>query len=679
VTGAVLYVDGTQVGATYNNGALTPSTQLGAGAHTFGYGYVGPNGTSASSPTMSIRVDTTTPSQTQPPPTAAPTSYIDNVGPVQSNTSTAPTTDDTTPGINIGTLPAGVTNAVLYVDSAQVPATYNSATGAITPTSPLGAGAHTIGYGYVGPNGTSASSPTMSITVDTTTQPQPPPTTAPTNYIDNVGIVQSPTSTAATTDDTTPGINIGALPAGVTGAVLFVDGTQVGANYSNGALTPSTQLGAGAHTFGYGYVGPNGTSASSPTMSITIDTTAPNSPTAAPTSYVDNVGPVQSTTSTAPSTDDTTPGFNIGTLPSGVTGAVLYMDGQVISNVGYSNGVLTPSTELAGGPHTFGYGHMDAAGNVSTSSPTMNLTIEPVTSTGPRLSSTIDNCTNFDVRSDIVLTSSQAVTAVAGKYIHIINDANGNAYNGYDSENTAHNFDILATNTTISADGTKITINPDVNFDLDLANNYHITVDSGAFVSTAGGLGNVAVSELGAMNFSTINPGEATSTALNAVASTMMTAGTDAMTAGSQWAELVNVDQLNETFAFTLSGGKFVLLLGHDKDPNGGNAVTFTDGIDLQGGHRVYLKGLAGDDSLYIDDQFNNAAQMNDLAQSYLVGTGSTGPDFSTVNKSILQFSHSGGLLTQANLAVGETAPYDFPFSVPDLQNHAGSQAVLCG
>ena len=77
----------------------------------------------------SYKVDTTAPS------TTAPTSYVDDVGTITSSTSTASTTDDTTPGLNVG---SGLTDtASLYVDGVKVAASYDSANGTLTPTTAL--------------------------------------------------------------------------------------------------------------------------------------------------------------------------------------------------------------------------------------------------------------------------------------------------------------------------------------------------------------------------------------------------------------------------------------------------------------------------------------------------------------------------------------------------------------
>jgi uncharacterized repeat protein (TIGR02059 family) len=96
-------------------------------------------------------------------PTSAPASYVDNSGPVTSDTSTASTTDDTTPGINI---PTGLTDTVkLYNGNTYIPATYNSATGALTPDTALPDGNYDFKYTLSNQAGESGKSPAINITI----------------------------------------------------------------------------------------------------------------------------------------------------------------------------------------------------------------------------------------------------------------------------------------------------------------------------------------------------------------------------------------------------------------------------------------------------------------------------------------------------------------------------------
>jgi hypothetical protein len=74
----------------------------------------------------------------------AVTSYADNVGTTKNTASIATSTDDATPGINIG---AGLTGTPsLYVNNIKVAATYDSTEGTLTPINPLAKGAHTFTY-----------------------------------------------------------------------------------------------------------------------------------------------------------------------------------------------------------------------------------------------------------------------------------------------------------------------------------------------------------------------------------------------------------------------------------------------------------------------------------------------------------------------------------------------------
>ncbi|MEI3853566.1 MULTISPECIES: Ig-like domain-containing protein, partial [unclassified Ensifer] len=310
-----LYVDGVKVPAAYDaaTGTLTPVNVLPEGAHQISYSLTDAAGNeSAPSAPLAVTVDTTAPATP-----AAPASYADNAGPVQNPASTAATTDDTTPGINIGTVPAGTTPS-LYVDGTKVDATYDAATGTLTPVNVLPEGAHQLSYTLTDAAGNeSAPSAPLSVTVDTTVPATP---AAPASYADNAGSVQDPASTAATTDDPTPGINIGTVPAGTTPS-LYVDGVKVPATYdaATGTLTPVNVLPEGAHQISYSLTDTAGNeSAPSVALSVTVDTTAPTAP-AAPASYADNAGSVQDPASTAATTDDTTPGINIGTVPAGTT------------------------------------------------------------------------------------------------------------------------------------------------------------------------------------------------------------------------------------------------------------------------------------------------------------------------------------------------------------------------
>ncbi len=162
----------------------------------------------------------------------------------------------------------------------------------------------------------------------------------------------------------------------------------------------------------------------------------------------------------------------------------------------------------------------DQAGNSSSQAVAISVV------NAPSLASALDNVSNFEITSNIVLTASENVTAVANKFIHLINDG-GTGFHGESNVNTQ---DILVTDTSkVTIVNNIISINPQ--FDLDFNNNYHITIDAGAFLGVGSGMASVAIDDAQALNFSTVNP-SATATA---AASQAMNSGTDAMVAGHNW------------------------------------------------------------------------------------------------------------------------------------------------
>ncbi|MFL9667796.1 Ig-like domain-containing protein [Variovorax sp. AB1(2024)] len=358
-----VYDNGSAVGSTTvkadGSWSFTPTTPLAEGAHRLTTTATDPVGNeSKPSSDFVITVDTVAPAT----PVAA-TGYADNVGAIQNPASTARITDDTTPGINIGTLLNGLTPS-LYVDGTKVASTYDPVAGTLTPNVPLGDGAHQLGYTLTDAAGNeSMQAPALAVTVSTNAPAAP---VAASGYADNVGAVQSPNSTAPATDDATPGLNIAPVPSGSTPS-LYVDGTKVAATYDPalGTLTPDAPLAEGAHRLSYTLTNTAGNeSAQAPALAVVVDKTAPVAP-VMPTSYADDIGTVRNPASTAPSTDDSMPGLNIGTVPADTTPS-LYVDGtKVAATYDPAAGTLTPNAPLAEGSHRLSYTLTDAAGNES--------------------------------------------------------------------------------------------------------------------------------------------------------------------------------------------------------------------------------------------------------------------------------------------------------------------------
>ncbi|MGN7733697.1 Ig-like domain-containing protein [Ensifer sp. 22564] len=324
--------------------------------------------------TFPIVVDTT------PPATpAAPTSYADDVGSIRNATSTAATTDDTRPGINIGTVPAGTTPA-LYVDGAKVAATYDAATGTLTPTAPLPEGAHRLSYTLTDPAGNESNpSAPFNLVVDTTA----PTATAA------VSAITVDTGTSAgdfvTSDKTL------VVTATVTGTVAadervqisldngatWHDATLVGGSYQYDAQ--ATTLAEGNHTFQARVIDAAGNPGAAARQLVVIDATGPTvGNTVEITAYADDRPPALGDFGSGSSTNDTTPLLK-GTVSGLATGDVvkIYEGTTFLGNATVAGGSW--SLQLNGvseGAHSYTAVITDSAGNPGTTSAPFALTVD---------------------------------------------------------------------------------------------------------------------------------------------------------------------------------------------------------------------------------------------------------------------------------------------------------------
>ncbi|WP_191624810.1 Ig-like domain-containing protein, partial [Pseudomonas fluorescens] len=228
---------------------------------------------------------------TAPATPSAPVSYNDNVGVVQAPASTATTTDDSMPGLNVG---IGLIDTLrLYVDGLEVLATYDSVTGTLTPNASLSEGSHELSYTLTDAAGNeSPRSPALSVmvglvTVDTT--PPVPPGSVVIGDSNNNG-TQDVSGTG------TPGDTV---------VVTWPDhSTSTGTVAGDGTWVidvPPSMTTDGPVTVVE--KDPAGNGRPPLTVAGGIDVTAPATP-SAPVSYNDNVGVVQAPASTATTTDD---------------------------------------------------------------------------------------------------------------------------------------------------------------------------------------------------------------------------------------------------------------------------------------------------------------------------------------------------------------------------------------
>ena len=383
-----LYVNGDLVDAEYDpvHGTLTLANDLPAGVNAITMRVVDAVGNvSEPSPAMSLTVITTAPATP-----AAATSYVDNSDPSNTEPRTDSKTTDATPGLYVGVNLAGAPS--LYVGDVKVNATYDAATGTLTPDHALTRGVNALSFTLTNAHGESARSEPF--LVDIGDAPQPPEGII--NYIDDVegltSTLMAP-SHQTLTNDSRPEFLAG--PGESHDPILLVDNVAVRAIYDSakGTLTPVDALTEGSHAIGYQTVNDYGVSPPSTTsFDIQIDVTAPEAgeqifyraePSSSHPGQENQIG-------LSSSSPDTKPVFVLGltsSLASGET-PILYIDGVrveavqgevQISGEDGRNTIdkvsMTPTSELQPGPHSVSWSVMDDAGNISQPSTASAFTV----------------------------------------------------------------------------------------------------------------------------------------------------------------------------------------------------------------------------------------------------------------------------------------------------------------
>ena len=286
-----------------------------------------------------------------------------------------------------------------------------------------------------------------------------------------------------------------------------------------------------------------------------------------------------------------------------------------------------------------------------------------VTMTTPGLvpkvnASALNGAASLEVGSNLVLNYSESVTAVAGKYIHIVNDGG----TGFHGESTVNTLNLLVTDSSqVTIAGGRVTLNPTA--DLDLSNNYHITIDAGAFAGVTSHQSTAAY-DGSTLHFSTVTPGV---TALaNAVASQVMnTDGT--LGNGHLWLDIENIGSASNPSgtALDLSANNYALV-AKDYDDAGPNLVSGYDGITM-GNFYVAANNFGAGDLLYVDNQSNNA---NDLAQTAFVNPG--------IQPMTIQFAGTGlgGFVDVTLAAPNAAATFESVLALQTLLNTSAAPVI---
>ncbi len=417
VTIQLLNASGTVIGsaATNSDGTynVTPSVPL-AGVNVLDVRAVDVAGNvSANSGTFTLTIDSTAP--------AVPSAPVLNPAD-DSGTKADGITNVSQPRLT-GTSVAGVTIQLLNAIGTVIGSTATNPDGtySVTPSVALAGGVNVLDVRAVDVAGNvSAISGTLALTIDTTAPAAP--STPILNPADDSG-----TKGDGATNVTQPRLT-GTSVAGVTMQLLNASGTVIGSAATNPdgtySVTPSAPLAVGSIVLDVRAVDIAGNvSATSGTLTLTINTTGP---------------PAPSTPVLNPADDSGTKGDNItnvnlprltGTAVAGQTVQLLNAGGIVIgSTLATASGTysITPSTQLANGLNVLSVSAVDATGNVGPASGTITLTIlsvPPAAPSVPTLGSADDTGTLGD-NVTAVSTPHLLGSATAGTTIELLNAGN---------------------------------------------------------------------------------------------------------------------------------------------------------------------------------------------------------------------------------------------------------------
>lgn len=388
-----IFDNGTPLGTAQagENGSWTfpVPRNLSEGSHNLTVSATDPAGnTSAVSAPWTIVVDIT------PPAIPVLTSVVDDQPGITGNLVSGQLTNDATPTLN-GRGEAGATiNVYLDGNPASIGTTTVNSDGtwSFTPQTPLANGNHTLTLSATDPAGnSSAVSSGFVLTIDAT----PPATPVIASVADNTAPVTGIVPNGGSTNETRPTLS-GTGEAGTTLSIYngsaLVGTTQVQANGS-WSFTPSTSLGAGVWNLTATATDAAGnTSAASETRSFTIDTTPPAAP-VIDTVY-DGTGSITGNLSSGQITDEARPVIS-GTREANTT-IRLYDNGTLLAEISADNSSswrYTPNASLATGNHVITVIAVDAAGNASPVSDSVNFVVDTTPPLTPILTSVVDDVT----------------------------------------------------------------------------------------------------------------------------------------------------------------------------------------------------------------------------------------------------------------------------------------------
>ena len=259
------------------------------------------------------------------------------------------------------------------------------------------------------------------------------------------------------------------------------------------------------------------------------------------------------------------------------------------------------------------------------------------------LSTKVDEVTNLDVRSNLVVEGSEnlSLTDQAGTYTITLTDGTTSGYEGDNTNNTQTISIVIGSDGSVSSvstsgdngttsktisdisdvltiSGSKVTINPA--YDLDLGSDYTLSISDGLLVGSASG-----TSASLSASFSTVDPSTS-----GVVASTMGTDGT--MTNGATWVDISRQGTVQPESVTNLdaSAGEVVFVF-QDSDTAAG-VVDDSSGIKASAEFNVSIGNFGYDDLIYIDDIQNASGNDNLVSNGGFNGGDGTGTTPFTYN-----------------------------------------------
>ncbi|KAB8035609.1 Ig-like domain-containing protein, partial [Janthinobacterium aquaticum] len=384
------------------------SSALASGTHSLSVKAVDAAGNSSvASAALSITIDTT--------PPAAPSAPVLALASDSGVSNTDGVTNVITPTVT-GTAEAGSTVTLYDTDGTTVLGTAVATGGAWSITSStLATGAHSLSVKAVDAAGNSSvASAALSITIDSTAP------AAPSTPVLALASDSGNSNTDGVTNVITPTVT-GTAEAGSTVTLYDTDGTTVlGTTTATGGVwsITSSALANGAHSLSVKAVDAAGNrSAASPSLTITIVSTAP----AAPSTPVLALASDSGSSNTDGVTNVTTPTVT-GTAEAGSTVTLYDTDGTTVLGTTVATGGAwsITSSALASGTHSLSVKAVDVAGNSSVASATLSITIDttaPAAPSTPVLAAASDNGSSNTDGITSVTTPTITGTAEAGSTV----------------------------------------------------------------------------------------------------------------------------------------------------------------------------------------------------------------------------------------------------------------------